>query len=323
MQYFIVTKNKNLDMAAEAGRPTPLHLALVASILDGVREGRFEAGAQLKEGDLAESLGVSRTPVRAALGYLAERGVVRRTPGGGILLNPNSRGAKQLAREAAEAAEEQDALRVAIARDRLNGKLPERFSEADLMRRYGMARTRVVQALVTLAEVGMIRRNPGHGWSFQPALDNAEQVAASYRFRLLIEPGAMAEPGFAVSPQWIAEMRARHRATLERPWGATSAVAFFEMNVAFHEGLVAASGNRFMLLAVQRQNQLRRLLNYDWSYGRDSVVDSCREHLAILDALADGAVPRAAKLLRRHLRNRVQVPRDFTQPSIDRPRTEI
>lgn len=320
---FVVTKNKILQSASDPGRPTPLHLSVVASILGGARDGRLAAGVELKEGSLAAELGVSRTPVRAALGYLADRGIVRRTPGGGIILHPNGRIAAAVAREAAGAAEEQDALRIAIARDRLSGNLPDRFSESDLMRRYGIARTRLVQALNALAELGVIRRNPGHGWRFLPALDNAEQVAASYRFRMLIEPGAMAEPGYAVAPQWIAEMRARHQAALRQPWGPSSPVAFFEMNVAFHEGLVAASGNRFMLLAVQRQNQLRRLLNYDWSYGRESVVDSCREHLAVLDALDEGSVPRAAKLLRQHLMNRVKVPRDFAQSNGDRPRTEI
>src|SRR5207253_1439071 len=127
----------------------------------------------------------------------------------------------------------------------------------------------------------MIRRNAGHGWSFLPAIDNAEAVAASYRFRLLIEPAALSESGFAMAPGWIDEMRARHRAALTQTWGPGSAVAFYEMNAAFHEGIVAASGNRFMLMAIQQQNRLRRLLNYDWSYGRERVGVSCREHLAI------------------------------------------
>jgi DNA-binding GntR family transcriptional regulator len=282
-------------------KPTPLHLSLVARIIEDVRAGRIDERARLKELDLAASLGVSRTPVRAALSYLADRGVAARTPGGGVVLKPNGRGIAALAREAAEAAEEQDALRVAIARDRLTGKLPERFSEADLMRRYRMGRTRLVQALVDLAELGMIERNAGHGWSFLPVIDNAEARAASYRFRLLIEPAALAEPGFAVTPRWIADMEARHRAALDTNWSTGSAVAFYEMNAAFHEGLVAASGNRFMLMAIQQQNRLRRLLNYDWPYGRQRVVVSCREHLAILAALGAGERAHAATLLRDHL----------------------
>jgi DNA-binding GntR family transcriptional regulator len=183
------------------------------------------------------------------------------------------------------------------------------------MRRYGMGRTRLVQALVDLAELGMIERNAGHGWRFLPAIDNAEARAASYRFRLLIEPAALVEPGFAPAPRWIAEMQARHRAALAADWGPSSAVAFYEMNAAFHEGLVAASGNRFMLMAIQQQNRLRRLLNYDWPYGRERVIVSCREHLAILAALAAGARARAAKLLRDHLSRAGALRRKFPPPA--------
>src|SRR5213596_3666716 len=73
-------------------KPTPLHLAVVARILEDVRDGRIAAGARLKELDLAAALGVSRTPVRAALTYLAARGVAERTAGGGVVLKSNGRG---------------------------------------------------------------------------------------------------------------------------------------------------------------------------------------------------------------------------------------
>jgi DNA-binding GntR family transcriptional regulator len=96
-------------------------------------------------------------------------------------------------------------------------------------------------------------------------------------------------------------MRARHGAVLAEPWDAASAVRFFEMNAAFHEGLAACSGNRFLLAAVRRQNQLRRLSNYRWGYGTERVAVSCREHLEILDRLEADDREVAAALMRRHL----------------------
>jgi DNA-binding GntR family transcriptional regulator len=292
-------------------KPTPLHLSLAARILEDVQAGRIDPGARLKELDLAAALGVSRTPVRAALRYLAARGVAERVEGGGIVLRAGGDSVAALADETAQAAGDEDTLRVAIARDRLRGDLPERFSEADLIRRYAMSRARVVQALGDLAELGMIERNRGHGWRFLPAIDSAEARAASYRFRLLVEPAALLEPGFALDARWIAEMEARHRAMLEARWDARAAVALFEMNAAFHEGLAAASGNRFMALAIQQQNRLRRLLNYDWTYGRERVVVSCSEHLAILAALDAGERTRAADLLRAHLTRAGELRRAF------------
>jgi DNA-binding GntR family transcriptional regulator len=47
-----------------------------------MRDGTLEPGTRLTERDLADRLGVSRTPIREALALLAERGFVERAPGG-------------------------------------------------------------------------------------------------------------------------------------------------------------------------------------------------------------------------------------------------
>ena len=96
-------------------------------------------------------------------------------------------------------------------------------------------------------------------------------------------------------------MRARHHAMLKQRWTEASAVQLFEMNAAFHEGLAAASGNRFLLRAMQQQNRMRRFLNYEWGHGRERMVVSCTEHLEILDRLDAGDREVAAVLLHRHL----------------------
>src|SRR3954468_23648463 len=48
---------------------------------DAIVDGTFQPGEQLKDGDLAEWLGVSRTPVREALLRLGESGLVVALPG--------------------------------------------------------------------------------------------------------------------------------------------------------------------------------------------------------------------------------------------------
>ena len=48
---------------------------------DAIVEGTFAPGEQLKDGELAEWLGVSRTPIREALLRLANRGLVMALPG--------------------------------------------------------------------------------------------------------------------------------------------------------------------------------------------------------------------------------------------------
>ena len=85
------------------------------------------------------------------------------------------------------------------------------------------------------------------------------------------------------------------------PWTDASSIAFFEMNAAFHEGLAAGSGNRYFVAAIQRQNRLRRLSNYDWKHGRERVEVNCREHLEMLARLDAGDYELAALLMQRHL----------------------
>jgi DNA-binding GntR family transcriptional regulator len=53
-------------------------------LLDAIDGGEFPPGARLIETELAERLGVSRTPVRQALGRLEAQGIVARDARGGL-----------------------------------------------------------------------------------------------------------------------------------------------------------------------------------------------------------------------------------------------
>src|SRR6476469_909299 len=59
-------------------RTTPGSVALV--IRNAILEGRLKPGSQLRETHLAADLGVSRAPLREALGLLAEEGLVDTIP---------------------------------------------------------------------------------------------------------------------------------------------------------------------------------------------------------------------------------------------------
>ena len=276
---------------------TPLHLALADRLSLWMHEQALKPGARLNENQLAEQLGVSRTPVRAALEHLASKGFVQRQRHRGVALLA----LPPRPRAAAAPAEDDDALLVRIARDRQRGRLADDVSENELMERYELGRPALRQALERLAELGVVERKLGYGWRFAPDAWDAAARHESYRFRMTVEPAAIREPGYALAPEWIADMRARHERFRTARWTEASSIAFFEMNAAFHEGIVAGSGNRFFVLAVQRQNRLRRLSNYDWKYGRERVEVNCREHLEILARLEAGDAELAALLVQRHL----------------------
>jgi DNA-binding GntR family transcriptional regulator len=283
----------------EPGTLSPLQRQVTLRLVDWVRSSGFAPGHGISELSASAALGVSRTPVRAALAWLEQQGLLERRPGIGYVTRSAAAGFEAPA--LAAPADDGDALFVAIARARNTGDLPTDVSEADMMRRFGVTRPTLLRVLARLAEVGMVERKTGHGWAFRPIDRDAAAKQESYRFRLVIEPACLREPGFALPPGWSAGMRARHQAMIAGPWSEGMAVQLFEMNAEFHEGLAAASGNRFMLLAVQQQNRIRRFVNYDWGHGRERMVASCSEHLEILDRLDAGDQEVAALLMQRHL----------------------
>jgi DNA-binding GntR family transcriptional regulator len=66
-------------------RPT-LHDAIVARVRDMIIEGELVPGTRLHEGNLGKLLGVSRTPLREALKFLASEGLLELSPGRGAVV---------------------------------------------------------------------------------------------------------------------------------------------------------------------------------------------------------------------------------------------
>jgi len=71
-------------------RVAPLRDQVADGLLQALRSGRFLPGERLTEEQVAEVLGVSRTPVREAFGVLAQRGILTRREGGGFFVSKPS-----------------------------------------------------------------------------------------------------------------------------------------------------------------------------------------------------------------------------------------
>jgi DNA-binding GntR family transcriptional regulator len=300
-------KSGTADAEVGASEPSRLQRELADRMIDLFRSQEVAPGDRLTELSLARHLNVSRTPIRSALRMLAHQGVVKGVPGRGFTFvrYPAALTGMENADVAGLA---EDRLIVAVAQDRLANGLPNQVSEADLMRRYAASRPVVARALTSLAEAGVITRKPGYGWMFEPIPSDPAAREESYRFRLLIEPAALLEPGFRLDPLWVAEMRDRHERAMRDPWHDAASVAFFEMNAGFHEGLAKASGNRFIHLSVVHQNRVRRFRNYHWTHHKERVLVNCEQHLEILDRLKAGDNEIASVLMRRHIEQARRLP---------------
>lgn len=282
-------------------RRSSLHLSLAKRIVALAAEQRWPAGFHLRETEIARTFEVSRTPARAALGILAEQGVVEARANQGFFLISDN--AELAAAEQSLPAAPEDNVIHAILRDREAGRIPEHLIETELQETYRIGSSALKKVLLQLAEDGLIKRRRGHGWSFVPSLSSAQAREESYRFRMIIECMGLLEPGFRIDQPQFDRCRAAHEAFIADVNGTPAAERFFEINAGFHAMLSACSGNRFLQQAMENQNALRRLTEYA-DYGaldRDALLKSCREHLAILDALEQGDANWAAILMRQHL----------------------
>jgi DNA-binding GntR family transcriptional regulator len=69
-----------------ASRGGPRGELVYKALLEAIRAGRLQPGDRIREEDVAQSLGVSRTPVREALQHLQARRLVEMAPGRGIVV---------------------------------------------------------------------------------------------------------------------------------------------------------------------------------------------------------------------------------------------
>lgn len=285
-----------------------LQAKLASDIVLFVKREGLKKEAHLVEENLAKEFGVSRSPVRFALFYLSKLGLVDFRPNYGFYLADD---ADALNTEALQLPEtEEQRLYELITRDRVKGTLNDNETEAEMMRRYRVNRGLLTRVLLRLSQEGIAQRGHGYGWIFTPTFNSETAHDESYRFRLIFEPGAVLESTFKIDEKRMAAAREAHMEVVRTSGKRITEAQMFEINAEFHEMLAAFSGNRFLLQAAEQQNRLRRLVEHR-SLSADRAVESCREHLAIMDALAKGDREWAAALLRRHL----EVARQLSWPS--------
>ncbi len=273
----------------------PARTELAARILDWLRRRELRPGDHVPERLATEAFHVSRTPVRAALNLLAERGLLERRDRAGFFVAANLQDAAP-AESAAPSA-----LYTAILRDRFSKRLEGEVTAARLVKRYHVTRPEVMRVLARLQQEGIVERSLGQRWVFLPALDSLRSQEDSHRFRLILEPASFLQPGFTLDSSRARDLRvALDELILQGPAQLDMKRAL-ETDITFHEAMGEASGNRFLADAIRRQSRLRRLAMSSMQVPPPRLIESCREHLAILTAIEAGDLPRAAELMRDHL----------------------
>ncbi|WP_051333703.1 GntR family transcriptional regulator [Aliagarivorans marinus] len=275
---------------------------LATRVLDYTIEQQLDVGAHIKEVELSKVLKVSRTPIRSALAHLQQQGYLTKKPNQGFFL------AKLPERDVGNVLTPVDKERrdlapicYQIGQDYLSGKLNKTFSENELMARYQLSRKAIQEALLAMEKDSWLNRNIGYGWGFNEFISSPTAYAQSYRFRQLIEPEALRDPGFSIDHTTLQMLRMAQIDILNNDQKLVSAAEMFNAGVQFHEALVAMSGNIFLLDALQRVNRLRRLVEYNVNGKRPIPRRECQEHIQLLELIETGQLQEAALFLETHL----------------------
>src|ERR1700744_2715600 len=133
---------------------------LANQILDVIREARMEPGHHLREQQLADLVGVSRTPIRSALDLLAERGIVETRKNQGFFLRKPFDTLHRIEIEVPSTIEEE--LYSKLVRDRLEHRIPISVTQSEIARRYDVDRVAVMRTLLRMAEDNLVIRNHIH-----------------------------------------------------------------------------------------------------------------------------------------------------------------
>lgn len=278
---------------------TNLAASLVSQIATHIRSEGLRHGDRLTERKLAEQFRVSRSPVRSAMKQLQEAGVLAADERSGYRVADVEAAAR--ISDAPDEADTDEQVYLQIAQDRVSGKLPERITENEFLRRYDLTKGRLAKLLRRMGQEGWIERLPGHGWEFQPVLTSLEAYRDSYRFRQLIEPAGLLEPRFALNRPALEQRLEQQRWLVEGGIWKIADARLFELNSGMHESIIECSRNIFLIDGLKRVDRLRRLFDYGQMLDRDVARDRCIEHVELLNLVLAGKNSEASEFLHQHL----------------------
>jgi DNA-binding GntR family transcriptional regulator len=194
-----------------------------------------------------------------------------------------------------------DGLRAAVVAGQMAPG--EVYSAPVLAERFGVSATPVREALLDLVRDGLMEpvRNKG----FRVSELDAAELDATGDVRLLLEP-----PAAALAAGRPDDERARAVAQL-RPiaWAIVEAaergdvLAHVRVDREFHAGLLALAGNPVLAETVMRLRDRSRLYGLPGLARAGRLVDSAREHDALLDLVEAGDADGAAAAMGVHVRH--------------------
>jgi DNA-binding GntR family transcriptional regulator len=174
----------------------------------------------------------------------------------------------------------------------------ELVNERRLAEALAMSRTPVRDALLMLEGEGLLLRQGSRG--LQVRQMRIEDYMDALQVRQLLEPAVARMAAGKVSAPILASLRAQIAELLAQPPGQPADRALArDIDAILHDAIADAVENRQLssvIRTMRRQTQV-----FDLRSMPERVANTCREHLAIIDALENGDAEAAAEAMTAHL----------------------
>ncbi|SRR5690606_1865322 len=189
-----------------------------------------------------------------------------------------------------------DALRAAIVSGEM--KAGETYSAPTLAERFGVSATPVREAMLDLANLGLIRIVPNKG--FQVVRITDEELDEITEVRLLLEPSAAAKAARRATAQDVAELTELASKVVDAAREG-DLIAHVEADRAFHGRLLALGGNRQLVDIVYDLRDRTRLYGLASLAKHGDLTETVEEHLTMCELVAAGDSDALADLVRTHI----------------------
>jgi len=172
-----------------------------------------------------------------------------------------------------------------------------KLNEQAIAGRLGVSRGPVREAFRALEESGLVRCEKNRGVFVREI--TAAEAAELYALRAGLDELAARLLAPIVTDEQVAELR--RMVTQLDQLGPAGIDAYFPLNLAFHDRIVAMTGNGKLLITYRRViNEMHLLRRHGLTAGGGLKVSNA-EHRAIVDALARRDVAAATRAAREHV----------------------
>jgi phosphonate utilization transcriptional regulator len=172
-----------------------------------------------------------------------------------------------------------------------------KLNEMTIAERFGVSRGPLREAFRMLEESGLVRQEKNRG-AFVREVDIAE-AAAIYEVRAGLDATAGRLLAGKITPVQIERLR-QYGADMQRAAQSNDVDAFHRQNLAFHDQIIAMTGNACLIDVYRRIVKQLALFRRRNLLAPRAIPFFADEHSAIVDSLAQGDGVLAADLLYRH-----------------------